>query len=521
MDSFVNVCIISAFVILIVILIVVGLASNRSTSKKNIYPVVSNCPDYWYDSYDPTDPTKTKAGTCFNNMNLGKPECGKTVDFSNMDFCTKQTWAKRCDIMWDGITNAAHKCPVEYDFTGQWSAGTFTYGPNNTAVFNWFPEANRKNPVIGVRSGVNTWEFDFTDADKLTGVMLSQNRIDWGGNNIWDRATVAAVKDFALGQSTKCSQGELKSQTAVYRYMGNNTLSHYPNPGIAHSWDPTWATSWKEIDCTGLRKGPAMTFKPAPAGYDLSTKSDSGGNDIIHLENKTVDELASACTRDDKCLGFNDQGWLKHTLHAFTNVPNLNFYTKKGSVITPAPTYENLSTPWNDAGGGNTLYLDRHDIKCNANGALSRLHLQTAPHLANTLRYDYTCMSSGSLGNTLSKTTPFNDDGGGNAVYLDRHDVDCGNNAVITDLKLQRNSSGNQYQYQYKCAAPSKQPLKCRADSTPWNDEGGGNTVYLDRHNIKCKPSEALSRVHLQRQWNAQGNPTGKYRYDYTCCSYD
>lgn len=45
-----------------------------------------------------------------------------------------------------------------------------------------------------------------------------------------------------------------------------------------------------------------------------------------------------------------------------------------------------------------------------------------------------------------------------------------------------------------------------------WNDEGGGNTIYFDRHDIKCKPNEALSRLHLTRKGD------GNFRYDYTCC---
>ena len=47
---------------------------------------------------------------------------------------------------------------------------------------------------------------------------------------------------------------------------------------------------------------------------------------------------------------------------------------------------------------------------------------------------------------------------------------------------------------------------------TPWNAEGGGNAVFLDRHNIVCQEGEVLSRIHLTRS----GKDT--YRYDYQCC---
>jgi hypothetical protein len=55
--------------------------------------------------------------------------------------------------------------------------------------------------------------------------------------------------------------------------------------------------------------------------------------------------------------------------------------------------------------------------------------------------------------------------------------------------------------------------LQCRTASTPWNDEGRGNAVYLDRHNVSCNGNELLQRFQLLR------NGRGLYHYDYTCCS--
>jgi uncharacterized small protein (DUF1192 family) len=59
--------------------------------------------------------------------------------------------------------------------------------------------------------------------------------------------------------------------------------------------------------------------------------------------------------------------------------------------------------------------------------------------------------------------------------------------------------------------------LKCRTLSTPFNDEGAGNAVYLDRHDVRCEPNELLGQFRLVREGNDKG-PTGRYRYDYTCC---
>ncbi len=54
--------------------------------------------------------------------------------------------------------------------------------------------------------------------------------------------------------------------------------------------------------------------------------------------------------------------------------------------------------------------------------------------------------------------------------------------------------------------------LKCRTLNTPFNDEGGGNAVYLDRHDLRCEPNEMLGQFRLVR------SGANQYRYDYTCC---
>ena len=56
--------------------------------------------------------------------------------------------------------------------------------------------------------------------------------------------------------------------------------------------------------------------------------------------------------------------------------------------------------------------------------------------------------------------------------------------------------------------------LQCRGASTPWNDDGGGHTKNLDRHDVGCNSNEILNRIRLVR--------SGKQiRYDYTCCRVD
>jgi hypothetical protein len=164
----------------------------------------------------------------------------------------------------------------------------------------------------------------------------------------------------------------------------------------------------------------------------------------------------------------------------------------------------------NDDGGGNALYLDRHTMDC-GNQALNELHYQRKS-TGGQFQIQYTCAGGGQLGSVTQKATPFNDEGSGNTIYLDRHNADCGTGSVMTKLHLNR-SGQNTYQLQYGCA-PSSHPLTCRQVTTPFNDDGGGNSMFLDRHDIKCNANEALSQVHLNR--NSAGN---QYQFQYTCCS--
>ena len=71
--------------------------------------------------------------------------------------------------------------------------------------------------------------------------------------------------------------------------------------------------------------------------------------------------------------------------------------------------------------------------------------------------------------------------------------------------------------YDEKDESDSPPNMKCRALSTRFDEDGGGNAVYLDRQNVECGPNETINRFRLVRESGPNG-PTGKYRYDYYCC---
>jgi hypothetical protein len=71
------------------------------------------------------------------------------------------------------------------------------------------------------------------------------------------------LTSLTVGSAVQCEAGDPigAPNAAVYRYVGDNTLRHYPNPTIASSWDPNWASFTKIADCTGVTKGTTLPHK--------------------------------------------------------------------------------------------------------------------------------------------------------------------------------------------------------------------------------------------------------------------
>lgn len=166
-------------------------------------------------------------------------------------------------------------------------------------------------------------------------------------------------------------------------------------------------------------------------------------------------------------------------------------------------------TGFNDEGNGNAVYLDRHNVTCDNEG-IQRFRL--IRNGQGKYRIDYTCAANGQLGASSNKDTGFNDEGNGNVIYLDRHNVDCGKDSVLSQFQLTRNGQGK-FRYNYTCKS-SKAPINCRDVTTPGNDDGRGNAVYLDRHDLTCADDEVMSRFQLVR-------PTpNTIQYQFKCCKY-
>ena len=92
--------------------------------------------------------------------------------------------------------------------------------------------------------------------------------------------------------------------------------------------------------------------------------------------------------------------------------------------------------------------------------------------------------------------TPFNDDGGGNFVYLDHHRVDCRQNKMIESVHLMRDQRNKKCRYKYTCHT-KPHPCQQKAFNTAFTSDRGGNVFYLDRQNIQCQNDDYISHVFI------------------------
>ena len=77
----------------------------------------------------------------------------------------------------------------------------------------------------------------------------------------------------------------------------------------------------------------------------------------------------------------------------------------------------------------------RHIVACETNSALSGFRLDTSG--GDKFRENYDCLqvTKASIVDIKSLATPFNDDGGGNSIFLDRHHVGCDGTSVINSFR--------------------------------------------------------------------------------------
>ena len=177
-----------------------------------------------------------------------------------------------------------------------------------------------------------------------------------------------------------------------------------------------------------------------------------------------------------------------------------------GSTGGSSYSLRDAQTLANDWGQGNSIFLDRHTVDCDDDG-LNQFKLgRPQDHQIN---YSYKCLEGINSPANINKDTGANDGGEGNIIFLDRHTVDCGDKPIARFV-LAIPAEG-EIRYDYTCNSKTVSGA-CRDANTGWNEVGEGNSVFLDRHDVKCNADEVITQFKLNL------DDQGKFRYDYKCC---
>ena len=117
LTSFNKIVLTIATIVLSISLIALGIFLSKSMFENSYPPVISDCPDYWDVSFNSNNETICENISTINRGSQSS-DCRKkainmfSTNGSNINdvMCEKYTWAKDCDITWDGVTNNNKAC---------------------------------------------------------------------------------------------------------------------------------------------------------------------------------------------------------------------------------------------------------------------------------------------------------------------------------------------------------------------------------------------------------------------------
>lgn len=102
--KFQTIVLLISVVILVILFVIIAIMVYRKRFTETFPPIIATCPDYWEDK------SNGDSSKCVNVKSMGT--CGITnKDFSGTNWtsregiCNKASWARSCNLTWDGITN--------------------------------------------------------------------------------------------------------------------------------------------------------------------------------------------------------------------------------------------------------------------------------------------------------------------------------------------------------------------------------------------------------------------------------
>eukprot|EP00795_Rhopilema_esculentum_P016445 gene16445-7859_t len=164
-------------------------------------------------------------------------------------------------------------------------------------------------------------------------------------------------------------------------------------------------------------------------------------------------------------------------------------------------------------------YLVDDAIRCEGNSPfLKRFRFKRHNDNQWFNSYQYTCCEQAvnnitrTVANSTPKTTYST-----HSKELTHLSIDCEGGFLI-GMKLQLTESGTKIHYDYECAVVTnllwKGQILCFMKYTPWQYNGNGNIIYLDRLEVNCDQEYVLQHVELR----LMPEDSFQWRYEYRCC---
>jgi hypothetical protein len=188
----------------------------------------------------------------------------------------------------------------------------------------------------------------------------------------------------------------------------------------------------------------------------------------------------------------------------------------KSSSVTN--TCRDEYTQWNDFtyAEGSLRSLENHNIECYySNYVLQKFKLEV-DHTSRKIRYNYRCCMMNYINGTYNyKTSRSDATTNWNTENLkNANAIDGGSYGALKGLKFNTLSNPNKVWFDYKVTTFAGKGSSTFSGETVWTSAGSGSIWYLDRHSVSCASSNSAIRA-FNYEWNNNDN----MRYQFDCIS--
>jgi len=229
-----------------------------------------------------------------------------------------------------------------------------------------------------------------------------------------------------------------------------------------------------------LLPGRTVTIEPLERRWKISASTVWGTNPTMTGEGTVTVHLATN-EESEGCPSLVHDGETDWS-HYFQ--PDKDVHTD--SVLSSNPQ---------DAGWpeGSTLNLQKHDVNCgNGTRALFRWQIRTSGK--TQIRLYFRCRSL-AISSCTHMSTPWGDAGEGKAVYLERHNIECGLHEALTQWRLEGDLA--RLRFLFTCCSVGVGLSRCTEHTTECEESGDGGISSLLRHRVECPPAQVLTMWRL------------------------